>query len=101
MGNSYSSVHYGLRRGAAFGAEINWESSLQASENTDCIYIQSCNASVFCNLIVYSVGGTCAWQWRQGSRLRASLGSCVWQRRQGSCLRASLGPCVGDADAEH
>lgn len=33
--------------------------------------------------------------------LRASLGSCVWQRRQGSCLRASLGPCVGDADAVH
>ncbi len=61
----------------------------------------SCNASVFCNLIVYSVGGTCAWQWRLGSCLRASLGSCVWQRRQGSCLRASLGPCVGDADAVH
>lgn len=57
--------------------------------------------SVFCKLIVHNVGGTCAWQWRQGSCLRASLGSCVWQGRQGSCLRASLGPCVGDADAVH
>lgn len=73
----------------------------QRTENTDGIYIQSCNACAFCNLIVYSVGGTCAWQRRQGSCLRASLGSCVWQWRQGSCLRASLGPCVGDADAVH
>lgn len=56
---------------------------------------------MFCNLIVYSVGGAFAWQWRQGFGLRATLGSCVLEWRLGSCLRASLGPCVGDADAVH
>lgn len=90
---------------AARGAERNQVWKLLAyrhRRSADGIYIQSCDARAFCNLIVrYSVGGTCAWQRRQGSCLRASLGSCVWQRRQASCLRASLGPCVGDADAVH
>lgn len=49
------------------------------------IYIKSCNASLFCNLIVHSVGGVCLAKGGRASCLRAYLGSCVWWWRLSSC----------------
>lgn len=59
--------------------------NIRGAENTDCTFSHvTLQCFVFPISVLYSVGGACAWQWRQGA-----------------CLRASLGPCVGDGDAVH
>lgn len=88
---------------AAFGAEMNWQSCFVGirgeSTHTHTRRIHT-SSPVFCRLIVYSVGGWLGGGGRAPACVQL-LGSCVWEWRLGSCLRASLGPCVGDADAVH
>lgn len=79
---------------AAFGAEMNWQRLFMGirGQRTQTAYTFS---PVFCNLIVYSVGGAFAWQWRQGSGFACNSGFMCFRVEAGLVFACKSGTMCG------